>query len=104
VSDAPGDDAVARRRSVREKSLVTRFGLRVRMSLMLAGSPGESTHHAFGAGDLPGDDLGKLLILIAVVLSVLAMFAVMVVAGLVFHHYFPGMPTLGAAYTSLRAP
>lgn len=127
----------------------------------LSGSPGGSTRHGFGVGDLLGDDFGKLLILIAVVLSVLAafgggiafmvasaphllvdvafgvalaggvapaaqrvvsgatweesvlaatwkpvaaMFAVMVVAGLVFHHYFPGMPTLGAAYASLRAP
>jgi hypothetical protein len=129
--------------------------------LRLAGGSGGSTHHGFGVGDLLGDDFGKLLILIAVVLSVLAafgggiafmvasaphllvdvafgaalaggvapaaqrvvsgatweesvlaatwkpvlaMFAVMVVAGLVFHHYFPGMPTLGAAFASLRAP
>jgi len=127
----------------------------------LAGSTGGSTHHGFGVGDLLGDDFGKLLILIAVVLSVLAafgggiafmvasaphllvdvafgaalaggvapaaqrvvngatweesvlaatwkpvlaMFAVMVATGLVFHHYFPGVPTLGAAFTSLRAP
>ncbi|HEY7903507.1 MAG TPA: hypothetical protein VIH36_08645 [Casimicrobiaceae bacterium] len=33
---------------------------------------------------------------------VTAMFAVLVVAGLVFHHYFPGMRTLGEAFASLR--
>jgi hypothetical protein len=123
---------------------------------------GSSSHGGFSLGDaFDGDGLGKLLILIAVIVAVLAafgggivfmvasaphllvdvafgaalaggvapaarrvvsgatweqsvlsatwkpvlaMFAVMVVAALVFQHFFPGMPTLGAAYTSLRAP
>ena len=33
---------------------------------------------------------------------VTAMFVVLVVAALVFHHYFPGMRTLGEAFASLR--
>jgi hypothetical protein len=116
--------------------------------------------HGVGLGDIfDGDDAGKLLVLIAVIVAVIAAFgggivfmivaaphllvdvafgaaitggvvpatrrvvtssswetsvvaatwkpvaamlAVLVIAGLVFSHYFPGVPTLGQAFASLR--
>lgn len=128
----------------------------------LAGASGSSHIGAkgFGVGDLfGGDDAGKLLVLIAVVVAILAAFgggivfmivsaphllvdvafgaaitsgiapatrraavdpcwegsvwhatwkpaaamlAVLVVCAIAFHHYFPGLRTLGEAFTALR--